>query len=330
MILILKLTNVNDNAPTFNQPIYTFNLDENINRTPYVLDQTPTIIQITDIDLNLPSDASAAQFQNELNVQLIGKDSHKFLLKKMNISTPASAFYRLVALTPFDAETKNLYELEINVFDGQTTVKAPLTVSINDVNDNRPRFKFEEEASSITKINREDHLVEVSIDENRPALDFVYLFKSIDLDRTPKMNETLYKITSVSANRQGFNNLMSVFELDSATGELRVGRGGSAMLDRELFEYFKLTVRAYNPENESVRDEMTLVVRLDDLNDNAPVFDELVYGYNLREKNAFPAVVAPLNAQDKDQGANGHVTYTIEAINGREYKNEEFFYIDGE
>jgi len=313
--------------------MFAFSLNENIFETPFVFDQTPLIIQIMDKDLSLPSDTSPDQFHNELNVQLVGEDSHKFVLKKMDILMPASSFYRLVALSSFDAEVKDLYELEIIVFDGQTTVKAPIIISINDMNDNSPRFKFEQEEStgltSPVKISPDNRLVEISIDENRGALKFIYQFRSVDLDKTHKMKETLYRITSIQANRQGFNNLRSVFDLDRKTGELRVSSSGNQLLDRELFEYFNLTVRAYNPENELVNDEVTLRVLLNDLNDNPPMFDELVYGYNLREKNTFPAIVAVLNAQDRDQGANGHITYTIETINQRDYKNREYFYIDG-
>lgn len=141
MIIIVKVNNVNDNSPTFNKEAYVMSVSENIFQTPFALEESSDLIQITDNDLKLPSGTDLPKFQNAaLNVQLKGSDSHKFTLERIaNISSAYSSFYRLVALSPFDAEHKQMYELDINVFDGQTTVMAPLTIRIKDVNDNSPR-----------------------------------------------------------------------------------------------------------------------------------------------------------------------------------------------
>lgn len=140
MILIVKLDNVNDNAPVFNQESYIFTLSENILKTPFVIDGE-SLIHISDFDLKMPTDETLPEFQNsQLNIQLMGIDSHKFRLNRLTeISSSYSGFYRLEALSSFDAEMKDVYEFDINVFDGKTTIKAPLVIRINDVNDNIPR-----------------------------------------------------------------------------------------------------------------------------------------------------------------------------------------------
>lgn len=152
------------------------------------------------------------------------------------------------------------------------------------------------------------------------------IFNSTDFDRTTAMNQTFYKITNVDSHKLGFD-LRSVFHLDSKTGELIVA--SSQLLDRELFEFFILTISAYNPENVTMADTLSITIKLRDLNDNVPVFEQLLFTYSLREKSTFPSVIAVLNANDIDIGENGFVTYSIEEINQAPYENKDFFSIDG-
>jgi protocadherin Fat 4 len=48
-----------------------------------------------------------------------------------------------------------------------------------------------------------------------------------------------------------------------------------------------------------------------DTNDNAPVFSESAYSFDVREDTARGARVGKVSAQDADQGVNGLVTYTV-------------------
>jgi hypothetical protein len=141
MTLIVKVNNINDNSPVFNKESYSISLNENIFETPFVIEEYSGLIKIIDNDLKLQSGEDLPEDQNDLlNVQLIGHDSHKFTLERIaNISTAYSSFYRVISLSSFDAELKDIYDLEIRAFDGKYTTLVPLTIRINDINDNFPR-----------------------------------------------------------------------------------------------------------------------------------------------------------------------------------------------
>ena len=60
-------------------------------------------------------------------------------------------------------------------------------------------------------------------------------------------------------------------------------------------------------------------VRVIDVNDNDPVFDEAIYRFNTSENDAskkFGTFVGKVQASDRDLGMNGQITYKITSRNG--------------
>lgn len=57
-------------------------------------------------------------------------------------------------------------------------------------------------------------------------------------------------------------------------------------------------------------DTTTIIITIQDLNDNAPTFRSPVYHLEVPE-NAHVAVVHTVMATDADTGSNGEVTYSI-------------------
>ena len=54
-----------------------------------------------------------------------------------------------------------------------------------------------------------------------------------------------------------------------------------------------------------------IVFQVSDTNDNAPVFTESAYSFDVAEDTARGAKVGKVSALDQDQGVNGLVTYTV-------------------
>ena len=54
-----------------------------------------------------------------------------------------------------------------------------------------------------------------------------------------------------------------------------------------------------------------MVVTLEDLNDNKPVFSSSTYSSTQTEDNTNDLVVASVSATDRDEGSNGRVRYVI-------------------
>lgn len=170
-------------------------------------------------------------------------------------------------------------------------------------------------------------ITNLDIDENLSVGTPVITVKAFDADKTTEMNQTNYRITSITSNKLGFN-LNSIFTIDRETGQIQVA--SNQLIDRELFEYFNVTVRAFNPHDERMHDEVALIFRLNDLNDNKPVFDEAVYQMTIREKSLFPRAIMDLNAVDLDLGTNAHVTYFIKKMNGKAHDHRDTFYIEAD
>ncbi|CAL1539050.1 unnamed protein product [Lymnaea stagnalis] len=55
----------------------------------------------------------------------------------------------------------------------------------------------------------------------------------------------------------------------------------------------------------------TLTINVEDVNDNAPVFDSNLYVYKIDESLAVPETIATLTATDKDAGLNATLTYSL-------------------
>ncbi|KAL2094507.1 hypothetical protein ACEWY4_009226 [Coilia grayii] len=89
-------------------------------------------------------------------------------------------------------------------------------------------------------------------------------------------------------------------------------------LDREVQQELKLLLTA--SDGGSPQRSGTAVIRVVvlDANDNLPVFSETIYKVSLPENSALGTVVLTVSATDLDEGANGEVTYEFSHISDKE------------
>ncbi|XP_066525898.1 protocadherin gamma-C5-like isoform X11 [Hoplias malabaricus] len=80
-------------------------------------------------------------------------------------------------------------------------------------------------------------------------------------------------------------------------------------LDREIQASFRLLLTAVDGGQPEKSGTTLLLIKILDVNDNAPVFDEPVKRVSLLENSPLGTVVAKLNATDADSGLNGDVSY---------------------
>ena len=86
-------------------------------------------------------------------------------------------------------------------------------------------------------------------------------------------------------------------------------------LDREAQSSFNLTVKAVSNADPQMTATATLLVTVNDLNDNAPQFKQKVFSANVSESAPIGTTVARISATDGDAGSNGKVTYSIRSGN---------------
>lgn len=116
-------------------------------------------------------------------------------------------------------------------------------------------------------------------------------------------------------------NIGDAFKVDGNTGEVTVADGE---LDYELSNQYEIWVVAEDSDVVPLRSAVPLVIDLTDVNDNAPVFENLTYHGAVFEEEYPPQSVLKVKARDRDSGLNGKVAYRLKndskgafAINAR-------------
>ncbi|KAM9811387.1 protocadherin-16-like [Syngnathus typhle] len=184
-----------------------------------------------------------------------------------------------------DREEQEVFNLTIVAEDHgapRRSSSQPLRVFVVDVNDQVPRFE-------------ESHY-EAQISENQPRGSSVLTVSAFDLDQGSNG-----KVTYGCVTAEGFT-------INPATGVIT----STQPLDRELREYYTVTVYAKDgglPPNYA---KATVRVRVLDENDNAPVFGRQYYSMEVPE-NMEPRLLFTLRATDQDAGDGGVISYRITA-----------------
>ncbi|KAM7412774.1 hypothetical protein PAMA_020247 [Pampus argenteus] len=186
---------------------------------------------------------------------------------------------------PLDREEQDIFNLTIIAEDHgipQHSSSQLLCVHVIDVNDEVPWF--------------EENQYEAQISENKPPGTSVLTVSASDLDQG-----TNGKVTYGGISEEGFS-------INPVTGVITTTKP----LDRELQEYYTVTVYAKDgglPPNYS---KATVRIRVLDENDNAPVFGRLYYSIEVPE-NLDAVLLFTLRATDQDAGDSGEMNYRITA-----------------
>ncbi|XP_016085598.1 cadherin-23 [Sinocyclocheilus grahami] len=185
-----------------------------------------------------------------------------------------------------DRETQASYRLVIEAIDngpagGRRTGTATVYVEVLDVNDNRPIFL--------------QNSYETSVLENIPRGTSILQVQATDADQGEN-GRVLYRILS------GINGQ---FTVDSLSGLIS---RGTVALDRETRSSHVLEVEAYNSDQGSMRSSVRVIVYVEDVNDESPVFTQSQYNrLGLRETAGIGTSVVVVRATDPDTEDVQHV-----------------------
>lgn len=171
-----------------------------------------------------------------------------------------------------------------------------VNITIEDINDNPPVF------SNIR--------VSTSVSEDITHLTTIYSAHATDKDSRANGNgEVKYRLGET------FNNL---FSIDSTSGEVRLSVG--AKLNYEDRQQYELTIIAHD-QGQSVQrsSTMTLVINVQDSNDNPPVFAHSAFATYISEAAAVSSSITQITADDKDKGENGRITFSVVESEFSEY-----------
>ncbi|KAL8587634.1 hypothetical protein ACOMHN_045323 [Nucella lapillus] len=191
---------------------------------------------------------------------------------------------------PLDRETQTTYTLNVRATDqapdpdDRRFTTAVVTVSLRDVNDNSPQFSS---ANS------------TSVKEETPNGTVVFTISASDRDSGVN-NHVTFTLAPVPG-------LGYPFVLDPRSGHLKV----NTALRREAVANYSLMVTATDGGSPPLSATQMLLVNIEDVNNNPPVFTSKVYRKTVAENVTVGTSILRVLATDVDEDLNGIVRYFI-------------------
>ena len=197
----------------------------------------------------------------------------------------------VTTIANLDREIQGSVELKVSARDGGPNpkyVSTHLRVTILDENDEAPKFS--------------QNIVEVTLSENTPANSLVATLSAVDNDQGT--NGTV----AYSLHPSVLRDYQKTFALDALTGQLMT----KITLDRERVEEYRVSVIAKDQGTPPQSSTATVLLTLEDVNDNPPVFYPVNYFFPVPEDSVAGTLVGKIFATDSDAKENAQIRYTLE------------------
>ena len=194
----------------------------------------------------------------------------------------------IFSLQVLDYESVEQVDLVIAARDGgqpAMTSTTAVTIVITDVDDNEPIFEQNE--------------YRVAIDENIQIGDTVVIVQANDSDSG--LNAVISYVL--------INATDLPFVIDEESGTVSVTNPG---IDRETEDVYVFMVEAFNPFSPVFSSSAVIMIEVLDINDNSPTFSQQSFQFSVSEATLVGSTIGRVIAQDRDQGLNAVITFTIE------------------
>lgn len=276
-LLPITVLDVNDNAPKFEKSVASFRVTENALNGTIIFRANAT-------------DADSGD--NAKVTYSLVTDTRDFSVDKVTGALTVSS--------NLDRERQDLYELRIRATDGggkgpdnpPLYSEALVRISIDDINDNAPKFSLPSYS--------------VKIREDIPKGSVVAVVTASDPDLGPD-GDVLYSLEDSDSD--------GTFKIDSLSGTIRTTKP----LDFEERQVHSLIVFANDRGNPSLSSETSVTINVVDVNENvfAPVFGDFVLSGSVLENQQVGTVVMQVNATDHDPpGEDSRIEYSIRGGDG--------------
>ncbi|KAM5299021.1 protocadherin beta-17-like isoform 2-T2 [Ctenodactylus gundi] len=266
----LQLQDVNDHAPEFLENEILLKISESSHTG-------------TSFPLKIAQDLDVGN--NTVQNYVISTNSYFHLLTR--IHKDGRKYPELVLDKALDREEKPELRLTLMALDGGSpprTGTSQVLVMVLDINDNAPEFGQE--------------LYKVQVSENSPVGFLLTTVSAKDLDAGIH-GELSYSFF------QSSNQVLQAFEINSATGEIRLKKP----LDFEEIEFYHMEIEA--TDGGGLSGKCTVDIEILDVNDNAPELTMSMLISDIPE-NSSETVVAIFGISDPDSGDNGKMICSIE------------------
>ena len=191
-----------------------------------------------------------------------------------------------------DYETESEYTLTVTATDGTRSSQAVINVSVSDENDNAPVFDPQSYSGTIAENTLSDSILMVQASDSDSGVN----------------QQIVYSILTTDDSFP--------FSINDSSGVIFL----TTMLDREDIDEYVFSVVAEDRGAPSLNSTATVVIAVEDRNDNAPIFDQSSYNISQAEGSEdLGTVIFNVTAVDNDAGSNSIVMYSI--ITGNERRH---------
>ena len=269
----IQILDVNDNNPVFPVAEYNVNIAENL--PP----QTALVtVQATDAD--------SSQF-GPVTYSLDGSvASSLFFINAMSGEVHSNS--------TFDREVMSVWRFSVIARDSSNrNASARVVVNITDINDNSPRFVFQ-------NVNDTEYNQDVS--EDTPVGSSLLQVRVLDADEGSNADVRFSINTSATASMP--------FNITSS-GHIVVAQP----LDREIQSLYNLTVEVKDLGMPQLSSTSHVLINIIDINEFPPVFSSLPYSTPVMENASIRTSVFQVSSTDRDFGVNATAVYSLVAGN---------------
>ncbi|XP_014247424.1 protein dachsous [Cimex lectularius] len=216
---------------------------------------------------------------------------------------PASGVLRTTGRLDHEHHSSLLLNVQATSGSPPAYGHAQVHIEIEDVNDNAPRF-----ASS---------KVRISVRESEGSGTPLYTVHAEDAD-SGEFGRVVYRLLSDGR----------LFRVDPKSGDLFL----KGPLDYESAQRHSLVVSALDGGSPPLTSNLTILLEVQDVNDNPPVFERTEYTVPVSEALAINSQVVQVTAVDLDTGNNARLTYKL--LSGEDvfgiFPNSGWIYLRGQ
>ncbi|CAB1337251.1 unnamed protein product [Coregonus sp. 'balchen'] len=269
----IEVVDINDNPPSFPETDITVEISE-------------SAVPGTRFPLESAFDPDVGS--NALRTYDITTNNYFYL--DVQTQTDGNKFAELVLEKPLDREQQASHRYVLTAVDGgqpPRTGTALLVVKVLDSNDNVPVF--------------DQPVYSVSLQENLPAGTLVIQLNATDLDEGQN-GEIVYSFSNHISSR-----VKDLFAIDARTGRIEV----RSEVDFEESSLYQIFVQAKDLGPNAVAAHCKVLVKIMDVNDNAPDITFSTVTESVSERAAPGTVIALLSVTDKDAEENGKIHVEI-------------------
>uniref|UniRef100_A0A673KZJ3 Cadherin domain-containing protein n=2 Tax=Sinocyclocheilus rhinocerous TaxID=307959 RepID=A0A673KZJ3_9TELE len=327
--IYVTVLDINDNAPVFTKPIYRAIITENSQSgTPLVTVRASDSDKGTNGDVSyliktgtlkiniilLDANDNAPVFSQSVYTALVAENaSMGSLVVKVSATDADQGTNKEVSYSFSESSDSILDTFNIDLTNGDITVIGPLDF------EKSKKYELNVVATDIGGLtDTAKVMVEITdVNDNAPVINVISFSNPLPENSAP---ETVIAMLNVKDLDSGKNGQVRCLINPSLPFQIRQSSSNfyslitDQLLDREKMSEYNITITAIDEGSPSFSTNKTLILKLSDVNDNAPVFQRQSYTAYVMENNSPGVSVLSVKAHDKDSGNNARISYFLEDI----------------